>query len=104
MSPGGETWSLAPQFGDLMSVEGGYTTTLGKFAASWKLNGKTGYTLSYNVPVGTKGTWVLPALNEKVPSITLDGNAFTNGVFDSAAGLVTVPNQSGGKHTVTVVY
>ena len=30
-SIGGKTWSLAPQFGDLTSVEVGYTTPLGKF-------------------------------------------------------------------------
>lgn len=32
-SPGGATWSLAPQTGDLDSAQGGFTTPLGKFSA-----------------------------------------------------------------------
>lgn len=59
----GSTWRLAPQFGDLTSVEGGFTTSLGQFQASWKLSdGGNEYELSWNVPVGTEGTVVLPAL------------------------------------------
>lgn len=58
----GSTWRLAPQFGDLTNVEGGFTTGLGKYSASWQLNAnKTGYTLSWTVPAGTEGTLVLPA-------------------------------------------
>ena len=103
-SPGGKTWSLAPQFGDLTSVEGGYTTPLGKFSASWTLIGSEGYTLSYNVPRGTTGTVVLPASKPKIPKVTLDKTAYTDGTHDSTAGLVTISNQSGGTHTITVMY
>ena len=103
-SPGGRNWTLAPQFGDLTSVEGGFTTPLGKFSATWKLDGNVGYVLGYDVPAGTSGTLVLPSSNRKAPNVTLDGSIYTNLVYEAAAGLVTVPDQSGGTHTVTVVY
>ncbi|KAK3074187.1 hypothetical protein LTR53_003585 [Teratosphaeriaceae sp. CCFEE 6253] len=35
--PLGSTWKFAPQFGDLTSVEGGFTTGLGKFQAAWNV-------------------------------------------------------------------
>lgn len=103
-SPGGKNWSLAPQFGDLVSVEGGFTTPLGKFQASWKLDGSVGYTLSYDVPSGTSGTLVLPSSKEKAPNVILDGSVYTKGIYDPTAGLVTIPNRSGGTHQVTVTY
>lgn len=72
-SPAGATWNLAPQFGDLNSVQGGFTTSLGKYQASWNLEGG-GYVLSYNVPEGTKGEVVLPCVsNGGVSSVTCDG-------------------------------
>ncbi|TAQ89348.1 hypothetical protein B7494_g2346 [Chlorociboria aeruginascens] len=48
-SPVGQTWKLAPQFGDLTSAEGGFVTSLGKFQAGWKFKAK-GYTLEYRIP------------------------------------------------------
>lgn len=59
----GSTWRLAPQFGDLTQVEGGFSTDLGKFSASWKVVHKGGqYTLRFDVPTGTQGSLVLPGL------------------------------------------
>ena len=59
----GSEWSLKPQFGDLTSVEGGFTTGLGKFSAKWKVSkGGEAYTLNWDVPAGTAGTVVLPGL------------------------------------------
>ena len=103
-SPGGATWSLAPQFGDLTTVEGGYTTPLGKFSARWVLGGTVGYNLSYNVPTSTSGTLVLPASNARAPNVTLNGSANTNGTYDASAGLFTISDQSGGVYMVIVVY
>ena len=103
-SPGGATWSLAAQFGDLTSVEGGYTTPLGKFSASWVLGQNTVYNMTFNVPKSTSGKLVLPVPGGRPPNITLDGKAFTAGMYDASAGLFTISNQSGGKHTVTVEY
>jgi hypothetical protein len=53
-APAGSRWNLSPQFGDLSSAEGGFTTPLGKFSAGWELSGNEG-TLWYNVPSGTTG-------------------------------------------------
>jgi hypothetical protein len=100
LSPGGATWILAPQFGDLTSVEGGFTTNLGKFSAKWALN-STGYTLEYDIPASATGTLVLPAGNS--PTITLDGKSYTGGVWNSSSGLVTLGNQPGGSHSLVVV-
>jgi len=100
---GGVTWVLAPQFGDLTSVEGGYTAGLGKFSAGWTLEGETGYALWVDVPAGTTGTFVLPSGTEE-PTVTIDGVVWTGGGFDSVAALVTIEGQSGGVHNVTVVY
>ena len=59
----GSTWKLAPQFGDLTSVEGGFVTSLGKFQASWQvLGGGREYELEWSVPEGTVGVVTLPAL------------------------------------------
>ncbi|KAJ9631871.1 hypothetical protein H2203_000271 [Taxawa tesnikishii (nom. ined.)] len=41
----GSKWSLKPQFGDLTSVQGGFTTILGKFEAGWNVTGGGGDTL-----------------------------------------------------------
>jgi hypothetical protein len=103
-SPGGATWSVAPQFGDLTSVEGGYTTPLGKFSAGWKLSGRVGYSLSYDVPTSTSGTLVLPALKDRAPNVMLDGRVYNAGTYDASAGLITISDQSGGTHAVTVLY
>lgn len=62
---------LKPQFGDLKYVQGGFVTALGKFQAEWKILDDEeeegarggGYELSWNVPEGTRGTVVLPALS-----------------------------------------
>ena len=90
---------LAPQFGDLTSVEGGFTTNLGKFSAKWTLSA-SGYSLEYGMPTATNGTLVLPA--GSTSNITLDGKAYTDGVHNSSTGLVTLGNQPGGSHTLLV--
>ncbi|RWA12372.1 hypothetical protein EKO27_g2755 [Xylaria grammica] len=74
--PAGQTWSFAPQFGDLQSAEGGFTTTLGKFRASWAV-GDTGVSYSFNIstPEGTEGSALLPCVSgNRKAKITIDGN------------------------------
>ncbi|KAH8588401.1 glycoside hydrolase family 78 protein [Bisporella sp. PMI_857] len=61
--PGGSTWTLAPQFGDLTNAEGGFTTPKGKFSAKWKLI-PGGYEIEWTFPGDTVGTIVLPADDE----------------------------------------
>jgi len=100
-SPAGFTWKLAPQFGDLQSVEGGFTTSLGKYQASWRLQGP-GYTLSYNVPEGTTGQVKLPCLSSRrFPTITFDGKPLPHDV-KVQLGEGTVLEAAGGSHTIVV--
>lgn len=59
----GSTWKFAPQFGDLTSVQGGFTTSLGKYQASWNIiDGGRKYTAEVNAPEGTVGEVILPPL------------------------------------------
>ncbi|KAE8352015.1 Six-hairpin glycosidase-like protein [Aspergillus coremiiformis] len=100
-SPRGLTWKIAPQFGDLKRVEGGFTTSLGKFQAAWEKN-PNGYTLQFSVPAGTKGNLTLPYVrSSEKPSITIDGNNIYKGVryVDETA---TITVSGGGKHKVVV--
>ena len=101
--PGGSEWMLAPQFGDLTWVEGGYTTPLGKFSAKWELLGRTGYEMWYNVPAGTSGTLVLPGAGSQAPTVVLDGTK-CSGAYNASSKLVTIDGQSGGVHSITVTY
>ncbi|KAN0119698.1 glycoside hydrolase family 78 protein [Hyaloscypha variabilis] len=101
-SPAGGAWKLAPQFGDLKSAEGGFTTSLGKFQAAWTLK-NDGYSLTYHVPQGTAGEIVLPGLSSgKVPSITLDGRTLQQETQSQLAGDSVVLNGAGGNHIIVV--
>ncbi|KAK8230650.1 putative alpha-L-rhamnosidase B [Phyllosticta capitalensis] len=71
-SPIGKTWKLAPSFGDVESVEGGFSTALGKFRASWSKRGSE-VSLQWEVPAGTEGTVVLPAEIGKEAALYQDG-------------------------------
>jgi Bacterial alpha-L-rhamnosidase C-terminal domain len=102
--PGGSQWQFAPQFGDLTHAEGGFTTPMGKFTASWTLV-EGGYTVVWNAPVGTVGVLVLPAASagSRQPSVTLDGNlrAVQVGEYDLTMGLLTIKG-SEGPHSAMV--
>lgn len=96
----GSTWRLAPQFGDLTSVQGGFTTKLGGFRAGWNVtDGGKGYTMSWSVPVGTTGTVVLPGLGKGNGS----GEVTWNGVRRGRVGRGGVKIAcAGGKHSTSV--
>ncbi|PKX94663.1 Six-hairpin glycosidase [Aspergillus novofumigatus IBT 16806] len=89
-SPGGMTWKIAPQFGDLKSAEAGFTTLLGKYKASWKRYSK-GYMLQFSVPQGTMGTLTLPFVRSpKKPSIKIDGHDIKRGLaYENETATVT---------------
>lgn len=100
IAPGGKTWELAPQMGDLKAAQGGFTTPEGTFSASWQLNGG-GYTLTYDTPIGSSGTVHLPADGGRPRAVSLDGQPMRTQNSDRASRLIEfkVP---GGRHTIEV--
>ncbi len=103
-SPAGATWKLAPQFGDLTTVEGGFVTSLGKYQASWATNGGR-YTLSYSVPEGTTGVLELPYLTPGTfPSIQIDEKDVPGSYNPriSKSGEKVLLNVESGSHQVVV--
>ena len=105
-APGGSSWQLSPQFGDLTHAEGGFTSPLGKFSASWTL-AQGGYSITWSAPPGTVGTVILPAAPAATtqPSVVLDGNsrAPVKGSFNQTTGLFTMAGAS-GSHSAKVIY
>lgn len=102
LSPAGATWKLAPQFGDLTSVEGGFVTNLGKYQASWQIQ-TGGYTLDYEVPQATTGQIVLPCLTfGRFPSITIDGRPISSDGEANIQGNGIVLKAQGGAHHILV--
>lgn len=85
-APAGRGWRLAPAFGDLGAVEGGFTTGLGKFSAKWSVRrGSDGtvesYVLEWSVPQDTTGEVVLPCPQTgALPRIEVDGEMTENKV------------------------
>ncbi|KAA8644738.1 hypothetical protein EYZ11_002193 [Aspergillus tanneri] len=100
-SPRGLTWRIAPQFGDLTTVQGGFTTSLGKFQAAWEKKSDQ-YTLLLSVPEGTRGDLALPFLKRlERPSITIDGIHISRGVnYTDDRAIIRV--SGGGSHKVEV--
>jgi hypothetical protein len=98
---GGSEWTLEPQFGDLTSAQGGFTTPSGKFSASWKLQ-PGGYILEYDVPVDSTGTLVLPS-DSKQPEIYWNEQEHISSTFDRLTRLTTV-SAVGGKQKMRVIY
>lgn len=102
-APLGSSWKLAPQFGDLQSVEGGFTTALGKFQASWQRSNGS-YVLAFEVPAGTNGDVILPLpAGQKNLSVTLNGQPVNNAMrVDNGknTGTIIIPN--GGRYQIAV--
>ena len=99
----GATWRLAPQFGDLRSCQGGFTTKLGKFSASWTLKGDQGYTLEYNTPKGTGGDLLLPN-GPRGTQVVIDDEELKSKDIVEASGnrQLFALRSSGGKHRIEV--
>ena len=55
VAPAGATWAIVPQVGDLTHVDGGFSTSLGRFSSKWSTNG-TSFSLEITTPKGTTGT------------------------------------------------
>lgn len=58
-SPGGQTWRIEPQVGNLAMVEAGFESGLGKFAVSVLAEKGVVTGLSFSTPTGTNGSVVL---------------------------------------------
>ncbi|KAI0133693.1 Six-hairpin glycosidase-like protein [Xylariales sp. AK1849] len=100
----GAEWTLTPQFGNLAFAEGGFSTTLGKFQASWcVMDGGENYNVTVSTPYGTAGQVLLPLLNNATEaSVTFDGDAATwvMGTVGKLTGYSQTVN--GGNHTFIV--
>ncbi|KAI1100608.1 glycoside hydrolase family 78 protein [Jackrogersella minutella] len=104
-NPAGSTWQIAPQFGDLTHAEGGFTTSLGKYSASWTANSNGSYTLDYNVPQNTTGVLALPVSNNyEQYKVTVDGQAMTTTPSVGAGGnrQLYLSEGTGGQHHIEV--
>jgi hypothetical protein len=108
IQPAGSEWQLSPQFGDLSSAEGGFTTPLGQFSASWTLEDGA-YSLNWDTPEGTTGTVVLSVPQNaagQAPKVVVDGGQdakVTASGWEPSAGTLTIQG-AGGKHTLKVTY
>lgn len=106
-SPAGSTWQLAPHFGDLQHVEGGFTTSLGKYSAAWTVDDDGGYVLEYSAPEGTSGVLELPVSDESGRNrIMVDGQS-TTGYFSQSAEnesnrQLHIAGRGGGTHRIEV--
>ncbi|KAJ5300430.1 uncharacterized protein N7443_005432 [Penicillium atrosanguineum] len=94
-APGGANWTLAPQKGDLSSAQGGFTTPLGRFSASWEIQ-NTGFILQFDTPASTQGLMQLEVSNSA--KVLVDGQAYPIN-RDPVTGLSEI-SVSGGKHVV----
>lgn len=93
-------WLLAPHFGDLNEAEGGFSTTLGKFSAKWRLNRNNNqYTLSWDAPKGTRGRVELPPLPSGRRGAVRDGNKFRGWIAEGEPFMALV---DGGSHEIYV--
>lgn len=101
-APLGETWKIAPQFGDLRSAQAGFTTALGKFQASW-VRWRNGYILEFEVPEGTSGELTLPFVGRSMRAdIKIDGRFVGGKARRSPRDSATVAVNEGGYHKVVV--
>lgn len=88
VTPQGSSWELAPHLSGLSAAEGGFTTSLGWFGASWATeNNGSDISLNISTPVGTQGIVTVPG---NMTAVKLDG--------DSVEGSTIAV--TGGNHTI----
>jgi len=103
--PSGSSWSLAPQLGNLNTVEGGFTTNLGKFQASWS-RAIQNVTVSWNTPAGTNGMLTLPIYSGSMVYVNgvrmnMGANSTTASFLGETTFSVAVPGGAGNAMVVT---
>ena len=103
VEPLGHSWTLAPQMGDLTSVQGGFTTGLGKFSASWS-NSSTLLSGTWLTPVGTAGVLTVPW--KEGGQISVNGAAVSTAAMNFSMSVfgekLFSTNIQGGAGTLTV--
>jgi Bacterial alpha-L-rhamnosidase C-terminal domain len=101
-SPGGATWSLQPQYGDLTFAEGGFTLPTGKFSSGWKIQGNR-TDIVVDTPTNTSGTVALPLMNGTTPQrVMLDSRELP--VDATRNGSQSTIQCGGGKHHLVLEY
>lgn len=93
----GKSWRMSPQFGDLTHVEGGFTTTLGKFSASWEVTDQE-YEVRVNTPAGTSGKILLPIVSNTTNIVRLNNRLVHPTTEDGAFNL----ELAGGSYVIRV--
>jgi hypothetical protein len=81
---GGSTWTIAPQPGNLTSVDAGFSTSLGKFSTSFYRSGGKYKRFSFVAPSNTSGDVFLSGTKGTLVSKSGKRVALSNG---SATGL-----------------
>ncbi|KAJ5506479.1 Bacterial alpha-L-rhamnosidase [Penicillium expansum] len=84
-SAAGATWSIAPQPGNLTSVDAGFVTKLGTFAIDFEVRDGTYQHLRFSTPIGTTGDVVFSGENGTL--ISANGVRVALGVGGVASGL-----------------
>lgn len=114
VEPLGKQWTLAPQMGNLTTVEGGFMTQLGAFQASWQ-NSSTTLNGTWMTPAGTSGTLTIPVTaGRQVKEMMVNGTTlniesaktsgqiqFSTSVFGE--GLIAL-GVTGGNGSIEIAY
>ncbi|KAF8847178.1 Six-hairpin glycosidase [Acephala macrosclerotiorum] len=86
---GGKTWRIAPQMGDLVSVEAGFNTGLGWFENKIQATGGTNGAvteMSFSTPVGTTGSVSLPGVKGTLKGEDGKSVQLVDGVAENVKG------------------
>ncbi|KAH6658223.1 Six-hairpin glycosidase-like protein [Truncatella angustata] len=100
LAAAGKTWKIAPALGGLTSLEAGYETPLGAYAAEWH-NSSCGFTGRFETPEGTSGSFDI-AIGPGSTKLSLDGPGGITEVDVTNEAVVSVDGLAGGKYTVTI--
>ena len=97
----GETWTIAPQPGDLSEVDCGFATVRGQFTSKWTAS-STAFRLNIRTPMGTKGNVGLPLPGNSTKATLTSGiqNATVHG---DSSGRAWIEDVAGGEHEFVVV-
>ncbi|KAF2657971.1 glycoside hydrolase family 78 protein [Lophiostoma macrostomum CBS 122681] len=106
LSAGGQTWRVAPNVGDLKTVEAGFSTSVGWFESKVQVgDGQGELRMEFEAPVGTMGEVVVPVACEgNVTLSSVDGRFGDAVVLVESEGSwdVAIDGVGGGKWAVSV--